>query len=92
MLLGQYNTEAILSRHINRFKVSIEYGTELSSLEQCPDHVEAVLVKNVDGVDEIERLTCHWLIGADGARGMNPRSPSHLPCTRNLLDLTRQDP
>lgn len=83
MVLGQYNTEAIPRKHIERLGVFVEYGTELSSLEQHLDHVHAVLIKKVDGKDETELVTCHWLVGADGAKGVNLRSPIHLACTSN---------
>ena len=69
MLLGQYNTETILRKHIERFGVHVEYGTELVSLKQYEDHVDAVLVNKVDSADKTETVTCNWLVGADGAKG-----------------------
>ena len=69
MLLGQYNTEAILRKHIERLGGTVEYGTELRSFEQHPDHVDAVLVKTVGDMEETEHVTAHWLVGSDGAKG-----------------------
>lgn len=83
-ILGQYNTEAILRKHIERFGVSVEYGTELSSLESHLDHVQAVLVKKAIDGNETEEVTCHWLVGTDGAKSTKARSPMwHLPRMNN---------
>lgn len=73
VLLGQYNTEAILRKHIEGFGVTVEYGTELVSLKQYPDHVDAVLVNKAGGTDKSETVACHWLVGSDGAKGMGSR-------------------
>ena len=68
VLLGQYNTEAILRKHIERLGGTVEYGTELRSFEQHPDHVDAVLMKKIG--DTEETVAAHWLVGSDGAKGM----------------------
>lgn len=73
MLLGQYNSEAILRKHVERFGVTIEDGTELVGLKQYPDHVDAVLVNRVGGTEKTETVSCHWLVGADGAKGTGSR-------------------
>ncbi|KAH9913060.1 monooxygenase [Fomitopsis serialis] len=69
-LLGQYNTEAILRAHIERLGGTVEYGTELRSFEQHPNHVEATLVTKNGEKEKTETLTSHWLVGTDGARGI----------------------
>ena len=70
VLLGQYNTEAILRRHIERLGGTVEYGTELRSLKQHPDFVEAELVTKVGDTEKVETVTSHWLVGSDGGRSM----------------------
>jgi 2,4-dichlorophenol 6-monooxygenase len=46
--------------------VQLSFSTELLSLQQYPDHVEAVLVDRTSGVESVVR--CRYLVGADGAR------------------------
>ncbi|TFY58683.1 hypothetical protein EVJ58_g6268 [Rhodofomes roseus] len=74
------NSEAILRAHLAKYGCSVELGTELRDFEQHPDHVVVQLAKN-DGVTEkIEILTCRFLVGTDGGRGV----------TRKKLGLTFQ--
>ena len=68
-LLGQYNTEAILRKHFERLGGTVEYGTALTTFEQYPDRVDAVLTKKVGDSEEMEKVSCHFLVGADGAKG-----------------------
>lgn len=72
VLLGQYNTEAILRKHIERHGGVVEYSTELRSFTQHADSVEAVLATKVGDTEKLETVTCHWLVGSDGAKGMLP--------------------
>lgn len=65
ILLGQYKTEDILREHIQRLGGTIEDGTELRSFKQSTDRVDAVLVK----ASKEEKVSCQYLVGADGARG-----------------------
>jgi 2,4-dichlorophenol 6-monooxygenase len=44
----------------------VEFNTELISLVQHADHVEATLRNRASGVEEVVR--CRYLVGADGAR------------------------
>ncbi|CCM03923.1 uncharacterized protein FIBRA_06075 [Fibroporia radiculosa] len=68
--IGQENTENILRSHLEKYGHDVELETELQSLEQHPDHVTAHLVKKI-GTEEItETITCHWLVGTDGGRGI----------------------
>ncbi|KZT65328.1 monooxygenase [Daedalea quercina L-15889] len=70
MLLGQYNTEAILRSHIERLGGTVEYGTELRRFENYSDRVEATLVRRDGESEETETVACHYLVGADGAKGV----------------------
>ena len=81
LLLGQYNTEAILRRHIERFGGTVEYSTELRTFTQHPDRVEAVLATKVGDKERLETVSCHWLVGSDGTRGI------HLPVSSSSVNL-----
>ncbi|KZT68269.1 hypothetical protein DAEQUDRAFT_728082 [Daedalea quercina L-15889] len=70
MLLGQYNSEAILRSHIERLGGKIESGTGLLGIEQHPDRVDATLVTKVGETEKTETVACHYLVGADGAKGI----------------------
>lgn len=72
---GQNHTEAALRSHLERYGVHVERATELRSFEQHPDHVIAHIVKTDNGEVE-ETVRARWLVGADGARGMRPYSPT----------------
>ncbi|GBE86251.1 predicted protein [Sparassis crispa] len=70
LMLGQESSESILRTHIEKLGSHIELSTELRSLEQTADHVVAHLVK-ICGDEEIsETVTCLWLVGVDGAKGV----------------------
>ncbi|KAI0734948.1 FAD binding domain-containing protein [Fomitopsis betulina] len=69
-LLGQYNTEAILRKHIEQLGSTVEYGTALTTFEQHPDHVDATLVKKVCDTESTEMVSCRVLVGTDGAKGV----------------------
>lgn len=68
-LLGQYNTEAILRKHIEQLGGTVEYGTALTTFEQHLDRVDAVLTKKVGDTEKTETVSCHVLVGADGGKG-----------------------
>ncbi|KZT74558.1 hypothetical protein DAEQUDRAFT_720739 [Daedalea quercina L-15889] len=68
VLLGQYNTEAILRSHIERLGGTIEYGTELRSFEQHADRVDATLVTSTGGTEKTEMVPYHYVVGTDGAK------------------------
>ncbi|OCH86249.1 monooxygenase [Obba rivulosa] len=76
LIIGQEHTEAILRSHLAKLGCHVELGAELISFEQHPDHVIAQVRKVQDS--SIETVTCHWLVGTDGARGV----------VRKLLGLT----
>ncbi|EPS95859.1 hypothetical protein FOMPIDRAFT_142547 [Fomitopsis schrenkii] len=70
LLLGQYNTEAILRKHIERLGGVVEYGTELRSFTQHADSVEAVVATKAGDAEKLETVFCHWLVGSDGTKGV----------------------
>ncbi|KAK0434843.1 hypothetical protein EV421DRAFT_1909144 [Armillaria borealis] len=68
LILGQDRHEAILRRHLAKFGVFVELGTELLDFEQDEDSVTATLRKtNAAGETVKETSTFKWLVGADGA-------------------------
>ncbi|CCM01286.1 uncharacterized protein FIBRA_03335 [Fibroporia radiculosa] len=69
-VLGQFLAEEILRNHLKKYGCEVELSTELKSFEQHDDHVTAHIVKR-NGQEEIEEtVTCNWLVGADGAKGI----------------------
>ncbi|CCM05220.1 uncharacterized protein FIBRA_07430 [Fibroporia radiculosa] len=68
--LGQYNTEAILRAHLEKLGCHVELGVELCGFEQYPDGVIAHVIKRAGDREESGIIRCHWLVGADGARGI----------------------
>ncbi|KZT72192.1 monooxygenase [Daedalea quercina L-15889] len=78
--LGQENTEAILRAYLEKYGYSVELGTELRDLEQHPDYIVAHLAKKDADKEMIETVTCHFLVGTDGGKGV----------TRKQLGLTFQ--
>jgi 2-polyprenyl-6-methoxyphenol hydroxylase-like FAD-dependent oxidoreductase len=64
LMIPQTETEALLTRHVERLGGTIERGTELLSLNQQEERVE-VLLRTASG--QQEHTTTDWLIGCDGA-------------------------
>src|SRR4051794_8873751 len=62
--LPQYETERVLSRHLNSFGIAVERGVELAALSQGDDQV-AIELRRADG--GIERAVFRYVIGCDGA-------------------------
>ncbi|KAH9943980.1 monooxygenase [Amylocystis lapponica] len=69
-LLGQESLEAILRSHLEKLGVHVEDGTRLQTFEQHSDHVIAHTIKEDAGEEKEHAITCHWLVGTDGARGV----------------------
>ncbi|KZT07594.1 monooxygenase [Laetiporus sulphureus 93-53] len=69
-LLGQAHGEAILRSHLEKFGYHVELGTELRSLEQNADYVTAHIAKRDGDHETVETVTCRWLVGADGGKGI----------------------
>ncbi|KAH9944589.1 monooxygenase [Amylocystis lapponica] len=69
-MLGQESVEAILRAHLEQLGVHVEYGTRLQTFEQHSDRVVAHTIKADAGEEKEHDITCHWLVGTDGARGV----------------------
>ncbi|KAH9944586.1 monooxygenase [Amylocystis lapponica] len=69
-MLGQESVEAILRSHLEKLGVHVEDGTRLQTFDQHSDHVIAHTVKEDAGEEKDHDITCHWLVGTDGARGI----------------------
>jgi 2-polyprenyl-6-methoxyphenol hydroxylase-like FAD-dependent oxidoreductase len=67
LMIPQAETEALLTRHVERLGGAIERGTELLSLTQHEAGVQVVL-RTASGQEEQSRTD--WLIGCDGAHSM----------------------
>ncbi|OCH86673.1 hypothetical protein OBBRIDRAFT_838007 [Obba rivulosa] len=70
IMLGQDRAEEILRSHMEKYGCHVELGTELVSLEQYPEYVVARIAKTRDDKQVVEEVACHWLVGADGAKGI----------------------
>ncbi|KAI0724734.1 monooxygenase [Fomitopsis betulina] len=68
--IAQYQTEAVLRSHLERYGCFVEFSTELVGLSQHEDHVKATIKKSVGGNEEIEAQSFRWLIGADGGKSV----------------------
>jgi 2-polyprenyl-6-methoxyphenol hydroxylase-like FAD-dependent oxidoreductase len=65
LILGQDDNELIMGDRLRDFGVSVQWNTELTGLEQQPDHVAATL-KGTDGATR--KIAAAWVAGCDGAR------------------------
>ncbi|MDP4150961.1 MAG: FAD-dependent monooxygenase [Bacteroidota bacterium] len=65
LALEQSKTEKLLSDYLEKRGHTVDWNTELISLTQTTEQVQAVLRK--DGVKE-EGAAATWLVGADGAK------------------------
>ncbi|MBL0941536.1 MAG: FAD-dependent monooxygenase, partial [Alphaproteobacteria bacterium] len=64
-LLPQSDTEQILSEHLKHQSIFIERQTELVSLIQEAEGIEAHIKKTLLG--KTEKILCRYIIGCDGA-------------------------
>ncbi|KIJ07121.1 hypothetical protein PAXINDRAFT_19676 [Paxillus involutus ATCC 200175] len=76
-MIGQETLEAILRSHLEKLSCFVEFGTELESFKQDDEHVLAHILRRDHDEEHPETVDCHWIIGADGAKGK----------TRKLLNL-----
>ena len=68
--MGQCVTESVFRKHLGRFGVEVELGTELTALEQDSEGVTATLrITRTGGEEAVEILRAAYVIGADGGRG-----------------------
>lgn len=65
LMLGQDDSEAILGERLRAGGVAVQWGTELTGLEQSADRVVATL-KQPDG--SVRVASARWVAGCDGAR------------------------
>ncbi|KZT07591.1 monooxygenase [Laetiporus sulphureus 93-53] len=69
-LIGQATTEAILRAHLEKFGHRVELGTELRGFEQSADGVTVQIARKEGEHETLETVTCRWLVGADGGKGV----------------------
>ena len=65
LILGQDDNERIMGDRLRELGMSVQWNTELTALEQQPDHV-AVTLRQSDGGQR--KLSAAWVAGCDGAR------------------------
>ncbi|KAL4266482.1 Rifampicin monooxygenase-like protein [Pleurotus pulmonarius] len=70
MVLGSDRQSEILTSHLRKHEVTIDYGVKLSSFEQFTDHVTAKMLRLKDGAEEIEIADFAYVVGADGAHSI----------------------
>lgn len=63
MALPQYETERVLTKHLERLGGVVERGRELTGLSQIDDGVMAM----VAGADGVQRIAARFVVGCDGA-------------------------
>ncbi|KAF4620929.1 hypothetical protein D9613_000933 [Agrocybe pediades] len=68
--LAQHLHEAILKEHLAALGVTVEGGTELRSFKDVGDHVDAEVVRHVDGKEVIYHIETPYLVGMDGAHSV----------------------
>ncbi len=68
--LPQWRTEAILRDHLDGLGVAVEFGAEVTSIEDDPDGVRVTL----DTGGRIETVTAAYLLGAGGGHSVTRRS------------------
>lgn len=66
-MLGQWNHQKILRKHIESLGGAVELGCALTSFEQHENNVVAHLTRTVDGEICEETASFSYIIGADGA-------------------------
>ena len=67
-MIGQWEHQAILRKHIETLGGHVELGTALVGFEQDDDGVTVELSKDIDGRVKSEKARFTYVIGADGAR------------------------
>ncbi|KAJ7182526.1 FAD binding domain-containing protein [Mycena crocata] len=67
LCIGQDHLEAILRQALQKYSCEVEFGSELVSLTQDADGVEATIVTH-SGKEGTQRF--EFLVGADGGRGV----------------------
>lgn len=67
LMAPQYETEAVLRRHLATHGVAPEFGVELLDFDQNAGEVSARL-RSANGAESVERFD--WLVACDGAHSM----------------------
>ncbi|KAJ7504265.1 FAD binding domain-containing protein [Mycena galericulata] len=67
LCIGQNHLESVLREALRKTSCEVEFGSELVSLAQDADGVDATII-NKNGQEEVQRYD--FLVGADGARGV----------------------
>ncbi|KAJ7503274.1 FAD binding domain-containing protein [Mycena galericulata] len=67
LCIGQNHLESVLREALRKTSCEVEFGTELVSLAQDADGVDATIIKK-NGKEEVQRYD--FLVGTDGARGV----------------------
>lgn len=90
-MFGQDHVQEILVDHLVRHGCDVEFGTELCSFEQNLDTVTAHVLHRRGDEEINEHITCRWLMGTDGARGIVRKQLGlsfpgvTLPLSRHLI-------
>ena len=66
-MLGQWEHQAILRKHIEMLGGHVELGTTLVAFEQDENSVTVELSKDIDGQLKTEKARFAYVVGADGA-------------------------
>jgi 2-polyprenyl-6-methoxyphenol hydroxylase-like FAD-dependent oxidoreductase len=67
LMLGQDDNERIMGETLRGHGIEVQWNTEVTALNQHPDHVEVTL-KQPDGTDR--KVTAAWVAGCDGSRSV----------------------
>ncbi|KAG7445101.1 uncharacterized protein BT62DRAFT_920845 [Guyanagaster necrorhizus] len=70
IMVGQDLQEDILRKHLAKYGITVELGTELVSFEQLPDGVVSRVVRTRDGQRFEESIQSQWIIGAEGSHSV----------------------
>lgn len=70
ILLGSDRQSEILTSHLRKLGVTVDYSVKLSSFEQFTDHVTAKMLRHKNGVEEVEIADFSYIVGADGAHSV----------------------
>jgi 2-polyprenyl-6-methoxyphenol hydroxylase-like FAD-dependent oxidoreductase len=70
-----------LRKHLAKFNVNVELGTELTSFDQDVNGVFARVVRHENGDHHHETISARWLVGAEGGKSQcSFLSPTHGIC------------
>lgn len=64
LMLPQWKVEEVLRKKLTEFSAEVEFGTELTELQQTEGIITAQLAKG----DALSTLTCNYLVACDGGK------------------------